>query len=424
MPSSEEFFSKAKSLIPGGVNSPVRAFNAVGGEPIFFEKAKGSEIFSVEGDRYTDFILSWGPAILGHSHPQVVEAMQRQIQQGISLGMPSSYEVEFAEFVCQKVDIDMVRFVNSGTEATMSAIRLARGVTKKDNIIKFEGCYHGHSDGLLVKAGSGGATFGISDSLGVPQNYAKNTIVLPYNDVDMLEKTFAQNDIAGVILEPICGNMGVIEARQDFLQTLRRLCDRHNAILIFDEVMCALRVSETTSSRLSNVEADLYCLGKIIGGGMPVGAFGGKKEIMNCLAPNGGVYQAGTLSGNPLAMVTGYETLKFYYENNIFEKVDTLGKYLEDCVQGICQKFNDLKFKRVGSMFTLFFNSKSEDIENFTDVGQSDFEKFKQFFNFALQKKILLPPSQYEATFLSSAHTEKQIDEYCQVLENFLKKGN
>ena len=422
MMNSADYFAKAKTLLPGGVNSPVRAFNAVGGEPICFAKAQGSHITSVEGDSYSDYILSWGSAILGHSHTIINEAMKKQIDDGISFGMLAKHEVEFAEYLCQKTAIEMVRFVNSGTEATMSAIRLARGITKRQNIIKFEGCYHGHSDGLLVKAGSGGATFGVSNSLGVPESYAQHTIVLPYNDIEVLEQAFNNTELGAVILEPICGNMGVIEASQPFLETLRSLCNKHKTVLIFDEVMCGFRVANSTSSKITSVKADLYCFGKIIGGGMPVGAFGGKREIMNELAPNGSIYQAGTLSGNPLAMTTGLTTLQYYYDNNIFEKIDNMGQYLEKQINELSKKFSQINFKRIGSMFTLFFNTK-EEINNFTDVSSCNFELFKKFFHFALDNKILLPPSQYEANFLSSKHSQQQIDEYCQTLKTFLKNN-
>ena len=420
---SETLANTSRELIPGGVNSPVRAFNAVGGQPMFFNKARGPYIYNVEGEEILDFVISWGPGVLGHAHERIVKAVQEEVAGGFCYGMASPLEYELAEYVCDKVDgMEMVRFVNSGTEATMSAIRLARGFTGKSDFVKFEGCYHGHSDGLLVKAGSGVATFGEASSAGVPKGYTKHTISVPYNDLKATKKAFENGNIAAVIIEPVPGNMGVVPGKDGFLQGLRDLCDEYGALLIFDEVMCGFRVSPTTAAAKYGVTPDLFCFGKVIGGGMPVGAFGGRKEIMEKLAPSGPVYQAGTLSGNPVAMRAGLETLKEFYESNCFEKMDSLGELLEKKVSKIIADRDDLKFTRIGSMFTLFFHS-GDKLENVEDVGECDFDRFGRFFNFMLrEQKILLPPSQYEANFLASVHTEEHINRYAEGLEAFLSQ--
>lgn len=420
---SETLANTSRKLIPGGVNSPVRAFNAVGGQPMFFNRAVGPYIYNVEGEEILDFVISWGPGVLGHAHERIVKAVQEEVAGGFCYGMASPLECELAEYVCEKVEgMEMVRFVNSGTEATMSAIRLARGFTGKSDFVKFEGCYHGHSDGLLVKAGSGVATFGEASSAGVPDGYTKHTISVPYNDLEATKLAFENGNIAAVIIEPVPGNMGVVPGKEGFLQGLRDLCDKYGALLIFDEVMCGFRVSATTAAAKYGVMPDLFCFGKVIGGGMPVGAFGGRKEIMEKLAPSGPVYQAGTLSGNPVAMRAGLETLKEFYESDCFEKMDSLGELLEEKVTALIENRSDLKFTRIGSMFTLFFHSGNK-LENVEDVGECDFDRFGRFFNFMLrEQKILLPPSQYEANFLASVHTEEHINRYVEGLEAFLSQ--
>ncbi|MCM8541592.1 MAG: glutamate-1-semialdehyde 2,1-aminomutase [Lentisphaeraceae bacterium] len=420
---SEALAESSRKLIPGGVNSPVRAFNAVGGHPMFFNKSKGPYIYNVEGDEILDFVLSWGPGVLGHAPERIVKAVQKELEGGFCYGMASPLEVELADYLCQRVEgLDMVRFVNSGTEATMSAIRLARGFTGKSDFIKFEGCYHGHSDGLLVKAGSGVATFGEASSAGVPEGYTKHTIPVPYNDLQAVEKAFANGDIAAVIIEPVPGNMGVVPAADSFLKGLRELCDANGALLIFDEVMCGFRVSETTAASRFGIVPDLFCFGKVIGGGMPVGAFGGRSDVMEKLAPSGPVYQAGTLSGNPIAMRAGLETLKEFYEKDVFCKMNMIGAFLEQKIKEVISAYSNVKFTRIGSMFTLFFHEGGE-IKNVDDVGRCDFDKFGRFFNFMLrEKKILLPPSQYEANFLSCVHTEDHIQQYVDGVKEFLAK--
>jgi len=419
---SHDLAEKSRNLIPGGVNSPVRAFNAVGGNPMFFDRAVGPYIYNVEGEEILDFVLSWGPGVLGHAPERVVKAVQKELESGFCYGMASPQEVELAELVCDKIDgLDKVRFVSSGTEATMSAIRLARGFTGKSDFVKFEGCYHGHSDGLLVKAGSGVATFGEASSAGVPKGYTQHTISVPYNDLQAVEQAFSNGEIAAIIIEPVPGNMGVVPAKEGFLEGLRELCDRYGALLIFDEVMCGFRVSSTSAAARYGVQPDLFCFGKVIGGGMPVGAFGGRSEIMEQLAPAGPVYQAGTLSGNPIAMRAGIETLNEYYDTDVFGQMDKAGALLEEKVTALIKGRSDIKFSRIGSMFTLFFH-KGEKIENVDDVAQCDFEKFGRFFNYMLrEEKVLLPPSQYEANFLCSLHTEKHIDTYVSGLQKFLE---
>ncbi|WDE97930.1 glutamate-1-semialdehyde 2,1-aminomutase [Lentisphaera profundi] len=418
---SNDFYTKAKDLIPGGVDSPVRAFGAVGGDPLFFEKAKGAYLTSVDGDEYLDFVLSWGPAVLGHAHPEVVEAVKKQADAAFSFGMSCPLEYELAKLMSETIKgLEMVRFVSSGTEATMSAIRLARGATGKDQFIKFEGCYHGHSDGLLVKAGSGVSTFGTASSAGVPEGYTATTRTAIYNDLESVETILRDGQTAAIILEPVAGNMGLIPGDKDFILGLRRLCDQYEALLIFDEVMCAFRVHEKTAADLYGVTPDLFCFGKVIGGGLPVGAFGGRKDIMLNLAPLGPVYQAGTLSGNPLAMAAGIKNLEVFLRDKVWEKTNQLGQYLNDRVQKIIEGRSDVCFNQLGSMFTLFFKGSLP--KNMDEVGECDFDRFGRFFQFALKNHILLPPSQYEANFLSSAHTEKDLDHYLSTLEQFLKE--
>jgi len=412
-------FSEASKWIPGGVNSPVRAFKAVGTEPLFIQKAAGPYLYDVDGNRYLDFIGSWGPAILGHSHPEVVKALKEAAGKGVSFGMSSPVETELARLVCNLIPgAEMVRFVNSGTEAAMTAIRLARAFTGRDKIIKFTGCYHGHSDGLLVKAGSGSATFGLPDSPGVPLDYTRNTISLPYNNLPTLEDVFTREKVAGVIIEPVAGNMGVVIPGQEFLRSLRRLCTDKGTVLIFDEVMTGFRIHEKGAQGYFGVEADLICLGKVIGGGLPVGAVAGKQEIMNRLAPLGNVYQAGTLSGNPLAMTAGLKTLRVFLREKVMDKIDSLSQSLKQGLRSLKEGFPSISFNVIGGMFTLFFTPHTP--QNFAEVQRCDLEKFGRFFRFMLEARILLPPSQFEACFLSAAHTENHIAEYLNQARNFL----
>ena len=418
---SSDFYAKAKELIPGGVDSPVRAFGAVGGDPLFFEKAEGAYLTSVEGDKYLDFVMSWGPAVLGHAHPEVIDAVKKQADSAFSFGMSCPLEYDLAKMMTKAIDgLEMLRFVSSGTEATMSAIRLARGFTGKDELIKFEGCYHGHSDGLLVKAGSGVSTFGTASSAGVPAGYTESTRPAIFNDLKSVEAILKDGNTAAVILEPVAGNMGLVPCEKDFISGLRKLCDEYGALLIFDEVMCAFRVHETTAAALYGVTPDLFCFGKVIGGGLPVGAFGGRKDVMEKLAPLGPVYQAGTLSGNPLAMAAGIKNLEVYLRDNVWEKANELGLSLKEKVESLIAGRDDVSFIQLGSMFTLFFQGSLP--SNMEEVGNCDFDRFGRFFQFCLKHGILLPPSQYEANFLSSAHTDSDLDHYVDVLKRFLEE--
>ncbi len=417
---SRQEFERAKKLIPGGVNSPVRAFKAVGGEPIFIERGEGAYLYDVDGNRYVDFIGAWGPSILGHAHPRVVEKVSGILRKGFSFGLPTPIESLLAEKIMEFFpSIEKIRLVNSGTEATMTAIRLARGYTERDKIVKFEGCYHGHADCLLVKAGSGGETFGIPTSAGVPYDFAKHTITLPYNDLESLKDVFNKigNEIAAVIVEPIAGNMGVIIPEREFIENLRELTARHGTILIFDEVMTGFRVHPGGAQALFGVKPDLTCLGKIIGGGMPVGAFGGKAEIMDLLAPQGPVYQAGTLSGNPITVAAGLATLEIYKQEKVFEKLEELGKLLDEAF--LTQK--QIKYYRAGGMFSIFFTDAP--VKNLEDVRKCDLEKFARYHKFMLQKGFLLPPSQFEAAFISAAHTKKDIMNFIEATEEFLLRN-
>jgi len=408
---SEFLFSEAKKYIPGGVNSPVRAFKAVGASPIFIERAEGSKIYDVDGREYIDFVGSWGPMILGHSHPEVIKAIEGALHKGTSYGAPTSSEVEMASRIVEAIpSIEMIRMVNSGTEATMSAIRLARAYTGRDKIIKFEGCYHGHSDSLLVRAGSGAATLGMPDSPGVPSDLAKNTLVLPYNELDVLKRSVEERpeDFACIIVEPVAGNMGVVPPEEGFLAGMRDLCDKHKIVLIFDEVITGFRVSYNGAQGLYGVYPDLTCLGKIIGGGLPVGAFGGKKEIMEQIAPSGPVYQAGTLSGNPLAMTAGLAVLKMLTED-IYEELEEKSEFITKELTYVAKKYNiESSIKRVGSMFTLFFNGNR--IKNYSDVVRSDLRRFARYFQGMLERGIYLAPSQFEATFISTAHSFEDLE--------------
>ncbi|WP_294949005.1 glutamate-1-semialdehyde 2,1-aminomutase [Sulfurivirga sp.] len=410
---SHQLFQQAQQHIPGGVNSPVRAFRGVGGDPVFFEKAKGAYLYDVDGKRYIDYVASWGPAILGHADDEVVEAVARQAEKGLSFGAPTELEVEMADLVCELIpSVEMVRMVNSGTEATMTAIRLARGVTGRDKIVKFEGCYHGHADSLLVKAGSGALTLGVPSSPGVPEGVAKDTITLTYNDAEQVRALFDQmgDQIAGIIVEPVAGNMNCVPPVPGFLETLREVCDQHGSVLILDEVMTGFRVGLTGAQGHYGITPDLTTFGKVIGGGMPVGALGGKKEIMSQLAPTGPVYQAGTLSGNPLAMAAGLTTLRRLCQPGFYEALTEKTRKL---AQGLEQAAHEagiaLTTNQVGAMFGFFFTEENP-VTRFEQVTRCDMERFKRFYHLMLDEGVYLAPSAFEAGFVSAAHTDADID--------------
>ena len=412
MNTSEQLFERARQHIPGGVNSPVRAFKAVGGTPIFIERSEGAYVFDSQGKRYIDYVLSWGPMIMGHNHPAVREAVVQQSEKGLSFGAPTELEIELAERICSIMpNMDMVRMVNSGTEATMSAIRLARGYTGRDTIVKFEGCYHGHSDSLLVKAGSGALTLGVPSSPGVPAALADHTMTLTYNDSEAVRQAFAEHGagIACVIVEPVVGNMNCIPPVPGFLETLREQCTNSGAVLILDEVMTGFRLGLQGAQGYYGIEADLTTLGKVIGGGMPVGAFGGKREIMEQIAPLGPVYQAGTLSGNPIAMAAGLATLDIisqpgFYEP-VFQRTEQLCEGLRDAARGAGIPFTT---NHVGTMFGGFFTD-AESVENYGQVMACDNDAFNHFFHQMLEHGVYLAPASYEAGFMSSAHGDGDI---------------
>ena len=408
---SEKLFQKAKKCIPGGVNSPVRAGQAVGIDPPFISKANGCVIWDVDGNEYIDYVCSWGPMILGHAHPEIVNALEERVKLGTSYGAPTELEVEMADIIVEMVpSIEMVRMVNSGTEATMSAIRLARGYTGREKIIKFDGCYHGHADSLLVSAGSGLATLGIPGSPGVPQDLARHTISLPFNNLEKVSQAFNKfgPEIAAVIVEPIPGNMGVIIPDQAFLKGLRELTNEYGALLIFDEVISGFRVAIGGAQELYDIMPDLTCLGKIIGGGLPVGAYGGKKEIMTRMAPQGNVYQAGTLSGNPLAMAAGLTTLKILKEKSPYDDLEKKGDMLFSGLKRVAEAAGvNVVINRVGSMGSLFFTD--EPVTDFETAKASDENQFKRYFRSMLDQGIYLAPSPYEAAFLSTAHSEETV---------------
>ncbi|MFH1935085.1 MAG: glutamate-1-semialdehyde 2,1-aminomutase [Pseudomonadota bacterium] len=408
---SEKLFQKAKKCIPGGVNSPVRAGQAVGIDPPFISKANGCVIWDVDGNEYIDYVCSWGPMILGHAHPEIVNALEERVKLGTSYGAPTELEVEMADIIVEMVpSIEMVRMVNSGTEATMSAIRLARGYTGREKIIKFDGCYHGHADSLLVSAGSGLATLGIPGSPGVPQDLARHTISLPFNNIENVSQAFNKfgPEIAAVIVEPIPGNMGVINPDQAFLKGLRELTNEYGALLIFDEVISGFRVAIGGAQELYDIMPDLTCLGKIIGGGLPVGAYGGKKEIMTRMAPQGNVYQAGTLSGNPLAMAAGLTTLKILKEKSPYDDLEKKGDMLFSGLKRVAEAAGvNVVINRVGSMGSLFFTD--EPVTDFETAKASDENQFKRYFRSMLDQGIYLAPSPYEAAFLSTAHSEETV---------------
>lgn len=413
MTNANNLFSAAKKVIPGGVNSPVRSFSGVGGTPVYIDHAAGAYIFDSENKQYIDYVGSWGPLILGHAHPDVINEVKQTAEKGLSFGAPTEIETLMAEKVCELMpSIDMVRMVSSGTEATMSALRLARGHTGRDKIVKFEGCYHGHSDSLLVKAGSGALTLGVPSSPGVPAALAADTITLTYNDIDSVKQTFAEigDQIACIIVEPVAGNMNCIPPVAGFLQTLRQVCDQSGSLLIFDEVMTGFRVGLGGAQGVYHVEPDLTTLGKIIGGGMPVGAFGGKQKIMESLAPLGPVYQAGTLSGNPVAMAAGLKTLELISQPGFYDK---LGAVTEKLVNGLKQRASEagisLSVNRVGAMFGLFF-TQEEQVSSFAQVMQCDQALFKRFFHGMLDQGVYLAPSAFEAGFVSAAHSDEDIE--------------
>ena len=422
-PVSSDLFSRAQRLIPGGVNSPVRAFRSVGGAPFFTRSAQGATLTTADGRELVDFVCTWGPAIHGHNHPRIREAITEALALGASFGTPNPYEVEMAELIVAFFpSIQKVRMCSSGTEATMSAIRLARGFTGRDKIIKFAGCYHGHSDSLLVSAGSGALTHGHPDSAGVPAAFARETVVLPFNDPAALDAAFAANpgQIAAVILEPYVGNVGFIRAEPGYLQHVRAVTQKHGAVLIFDEVMTGFRLARGGVQELENIVPDLTCLGKIIGGGLPVGAFGGRAEIMDKLAPLGPVYQAGTLSGNPLAMAAGIAQLRLLDELKPYARLDALGRQV--CAAALAAanaKGIALQAPQCGSMFSLFFTPQT--VRDLPSAMSSDSALFKRFFHACLEGGVYLPPSAYEAWFLSSAHEGSAIDRACEVISNAIK---
>ncbi|MDO5036979.1 MAG: glutamate-1-semialdehyde 2,1-aminomutase [Tissierellia bacterium] len=406
-------FEEAKKLIPGGVNSPVRAFGSVDQSPIFIERAKGAHVISSDGKKYIDFINSWGPMILGHGPDFMLENAKTYLEEGLSFGLPTLIEVEMAEFLTQATGTDMVRMVNSGTEATMSAIRLARGYTGRDKIIKFEGCYHGHSDGLLVKSGSGTLTFHAPTSAGVPQDIIKNTLVCRYNDIEDVKKTIQAfpDEIACVIMEPIAGNMGVVPADKDFVQALRQLTKEKGILLIFDEVITGFRARFGSVDKDYGIKADLYCFGKIIGGGLPVGAFAGSKEIMNRLSPVGDVYQAGTLSGNPLAMKMGLDILNYLQDHpEVYEDLENKAKTLEEAfTDNIRATWVPAQVTRHRSLLSIFFGDFDQ-IKNYDDVSKANLADFTRYWQFMFDHQLLFAPAQFEAIFLSTAHNDEIID--------------
>ncbi len=422
---SSLLFEQAQCYIPGGVNSPVRAFKGVGGTPVFFDRAKGPFLYDVDGRRYIDYVGSWGPMILGHAHPEVIRSVMRAVEKGLSFGAPTEIEVQMARKLRQLVpSLERVRMVNSGTEATMSAIRLARGHTGRDKIVKFEGCYHGHADALLVKAGSGALTCGVPSSPGVPASTAEHTLTLPYNDVQAVEDLFATlgEQIACVIVEPVAGNMNCIPPVPGFLQALRAACDRFGAVLIFDEVMTGFRVSLGGAQEYYGIAPDLTCLGKVIGGGMPVGAFGGRREIMEKLAPLGPVYQAGTLSGNPVALAAGFRTLELLCEHGFYQRLEEKTRQL---VTGLADRAAGsgiaLRTNHVGGMFGLFFTEANQ-VTDFSQVMACDQERFKRFFHGMLEEGVYLAPSPFEAGFVSAAHDDDALTATLAAAERVFKR--
>lgn len=424
MTRSEDFFQQALQLMPGGVNSPVRAFRSVGGSPFFVEKADGAYLYTADGDRLTDFVCTWGPAIHGHNPRAVREALEQALPNGTSFGTPNYSEVEMAQTIVERVpSVEKVRMCNSGTEATMSCLRLARGYTKRDKIIKFAGCYHGHVDSLLIKAGSGALTHGQPDSAGIPASFARETIVLPFNDIAAVEEAFSNQPdaIAAIILEPYPANVGLILPDENYLQKLRDLCHANGTLLIFDEVMTGFRVAPGGVQEKEKVIPDLTAMGKIIGGGLPVGAFGGRREIMDYLAPEGPVYQAGTLSGNPLAMAAGLASLRLLEEENPYDRLDGLGKRLTQAVADAARsKGIPVHLPRAGSMFSVFFSESP--VRNYADALASDADHFRRFFHHCLNQNVYLPPSAFETCFISTAHSGPAIEHAEEVLAGAIAK--
>ncbi|WP_138290030.1 glutamate-1-semialdehyde 2,1-aminomutase [Clostridium perfringens] len=423
MDRNKEIFEESKKYMPGGVNSPVRSFGSVGINPPVIKSGKGAMIKDENGNEYIDFVLAWGPMILGHCDEDVVEAIKKTSEESIAFGASTKLELDLAKLLCETLDnVDMIRMVNSGTEATMSAVKLARGYTKKDKIIKFAGCYHGHFDGFLIEAGSGVLTEGIPGCLGVPEESIKNTLIGIYNDEKQVEELFEKygNDIAGIIIEPVAGNMGVVKCDPKFMRKLRELCDKYGALLIFDEVMCGFRVAYKGAQTLFDVKPDLVTYAKIMGGGLPCGAYGGRREIMENLSPLGGVYQAGTMSGNPIVMSAGLATVKKLYENpSYYDHIEKIGSKLEKGVLEIAKKKGlGLVVNRQGGMMTLFFTDLKE-VKCYDDVKTCDGERFKRYFLHMLNKGFNIPPSQFEAMFLSVKHTEEHIDKFLEVFESF-----
>lgn len=421
---SEKLFEEAKECIPGGVNSPVRAFGSVDASPVFIDHGKGSKFYDVDGNEYIDYISSWGPLILGHCHPSVMKAIESTLLKGTGFGTPTELETKLARKIISAIpSVEMVRMVNSGTEATMSALRLARAYTKRDKIVKFEGCYHGHSDPLLIKAGSGALTHGVPSSPGVPESIAGNTINAGFNDLEGIKEIFKQtgNEIAAVIIEPVAGNMGTVLPEAGFLEGLREITKEYGALLIFDEVMTGFRVAHGGAQNVFNIQPDITCLGKIIGGGLPVGAYGGSKEIMSNISPSGSVYQAGTLSGNPLAMSAGLAILEELEKDGVYDKLNASTKSLADGLEEAAQKAGvPVSINRIGAMFTLFFTD--EKVTDFKSATSSNLEKFNVFFKHMLDNGVYFGPSQFESAFLSTAHTEEDIKKTIKVSEEAFEK--